>query len=130
MAVDHFVAWSKDNTDTLKKSEFYPNVHKSNLFKEGYIANRSGHTRGSTVDLTIVDLSDNNKELDMGSPYDYFGIKSWVAYANLTDIQKNNRALLQEIMLKNNFRNYPKEWWHFTLRNEPFPETYFNFSIE
>jgi len=129
-AVDHFVEWSKNITDTLNKNEFYPKVQKINLFKEGYIATKSGHTRGSTVDLTIVDLSQNSKELDMGSPYDFFGKESWVSYAEITKQQALNRAILQRVMLKNNFRNYTQEWWHFTLKNEPFPENYFDFPIE
>lgn len=110
-AVDFFVDWAKNINDTLKKQEFYPNVKKEHLFKEQYIAARSGHTRGSTVDLTIIDLSsEEKKELDMGSPYDFFGPKSWVSYKNLTAKQLENRKLLQAIMKKHNFRNYPKEW--------------------
>jgi zinc D-Ala-D-Ala dipeptidase len=130
-AVNHFIRWAKNLNDTLKKQEFYPNVKKENLFKEEYIAYRSGHSRGSTVDITIVDLSTpKNKELDMGSTYDYFGQKSWVSYTKLTNKQLSNRKLLQEIMLKYGFKNYSKEWWHFTLKNEPFPTTYFNFNID
>ena len=128
-AVNHFVKWARDLNDTLQKPLFYPNVEKNVLFKEGYIASKSGHTRGSTIDLTIINLS-TKKELDMGSPYDFFGKESWVSHQELTAKQKENRQLLQRIMLKYNFRNYPQEWWHFTLRNEPFPNTYFDFPIE
>ncbi|AMC12202.1 peptidase M15 [Lutibacter profundi] len=130
-AVNHFVKWAKNLNDTLNKEEFYPNVKKKNLFKEEYIASRSGHSRGSTVDITIIDLStDEKKALDMGSPYDFFGKESWVSNQNLTSKQLQNRKILQELMRKYNFKNYPKEWWHFTLRNEPYPDTYFNFSVE
>ncbi len=130
-AVNHFVKWAKNLNDTINKEEFYPNVKKKNLFKEEYIASRSGHSRGSTVDLTIVDLSTNEKKaLDMGSPYDFFGKESWVSNTNLTSKQLQNREILQKVMRKYNFRNYPKEWWHFTLHNEPCPNTYFNFEIE
>lgn len=131
ISVDHFVSWAKVLSDTLKKSEFYPNVKKRNLFKEQYISSRSGHSRGSTVDITIIDLSTTKKvALDMGSPYDFFGKESWVTNQNLTSKQIQNRKLLQDVMKKHNFRNYIQEWWHFTLRNEPFPDTYFNFVIE
>jgi D-alanyl-D-alanine dipeptidase len=128
-SVNHFIRWAKDLNDTINKSEFYPNVAKRNLFKEEYIASRSGHSRGSTVDLTIID-GNTGKPLDMGSPYDFFGKQSWVDYDGITESQKKNRQLLQRVMLKHNFRNYPKEWWHFTLRWEPFPKTYFDFEVE
>lgn len=128
-AVNHFVEWARDLKDTLKKAEFYPKVDKQNLFKDGYIASRSGHSRGSTVDLTIID-GNTGIPLDMGSTYDFFGEKSWVDCTDITESQKTNRMLLQAVMLKHNFRNYPKEWWHFTLRWEPFPETYFDFKVE
>lgn len=128
-AVNHFISWARDLNDTINKSRFYPDVDKKNLFKEEYIASRSGHTKGSTVDLTIINL-DTMEELDMGSNYDFFGIQSWVNYEDITSEQKANRELLQNVMLKNGFRNYPKEWWHFTLRNEPFPDTYFDFPID
>lgn len=128
-AVNHFMRWARVLNDTINKSEFYPNVAKRNLFKEEYIASRSGHSRGSTVDLTIID-GNTGKPLDMGSPYDFFGKQSWVDYDSITESQKKNRQLLQRVMLKHNFRNYPKEWWHFTLRWEPFPKTYFDFEVE
>ncbi|HNU58896.1 MAG TPA: M15 family metallopeptidase [Aquaticitalea sp.] len=128
-AVDHFVQWAKILKDTIKKSEFYPKVDKQHLFSEGYIASRSGHSRGSTVDLTIID-GNTGVPLDMGSPYDFFGEQSWVDYEGITETQMANRMLLQRVMLSHNFRNYPKEWWHFTLRWEPFPDTYFDFAVE
>lgn len=128
-AVNHFIRWAKVLNDTVSKSQFYPNVKKRNLFKEEYIATRSGHSRGSTLDVTITN-GDTGEPLDMGSPYDFFGQESWVNYNGITDAQKKNRQLLQTVMLKHNFRNYAKEWWHFTLRWEPFPKTYFDFPVE
>lgn len=128
-AVNNFIRWAKDLNDTLNKQEFYPTVEKKNLFRDGYIASRSGHSRGSTVDLTIIDGM-TSEPLDMGSPYDFFGEPSWVEYSNITEAQKQNRELLQRAMLKHGFRNYPQEWWHFTLIGEPFPDTYFDFEVE
>jgi len=128
-AVNNFISWAKDLEDIRMKESFYPNVEKQHLFRDGYIASRSGHSRGSTVDLTIIDAN-TLEPLDMGSPYDFFGEPSWVAYQNLLEIQKKNRQLLQSVMQKHGFRNYPQEWWHFTLRGEPFPKTYFDFVVE
>ena len=128
-AVNHFIRWARDLNDTINKQQFYPDVNKRDLFKAGYIASRSGHSRGSTLDITLTD-GNTGQPLDMGSPYDFFGEQSWVEYSGLTEEQKANRQLLQKIMLKYNFRNYPKEWWHFTLRWEPFPDTYFDFDVE
>ena len=128
-AVDHFVKWAKDLKDTLRKQDFYPSVPKSELFAQGYIASKSGHTRGSTVDLTLVHVK-TNQELDMGSPYDFFGKISNLDYQDLNAKQDTNRELLQRIMIKYGFRPYAQEWWHFTLNNEPFPKTYFDFVVE
>jgi len=94
----------------------------------GYIAERSGHSRGSTVDLTIID-NETNKELDMGTLYDFFGPESSTDFSNITDKQMSNRLLLLEVMTKNGFKNYPMEWWHYTLVPEPF-DSYFNFVID
>ena len=128
-AVNHFMAWAKDLNDTVMKAQYYPDVDKKQLFVQEYIATRSGHSRGSTVDLTIID-GKTNEPLDMGSSYDFFGRQSWVDFDGITQEQKKNRQLLQEIMLKHGFHNYPKEWWHFTLKGEPFPNTYFDFEIQ
>lgn len=128
-AVNHFVKWARVLGDTLMKKEYYPRVPKSELFKQGYIASKSGHTRGSTVDLTLVDIK-TGKELDMGSPYDFFGVESHPFYKNISSEQKKNRLYLRKIMLEHNFKPYNSEWWHFTLRDEPFPKTYFSFPIE
>lgn len=128
-AVNHFVKWAKILNDTIMKQQYYPNVAKSQLFNLGYIASKSGHSRGSTVDLTLVDLH-TNKELDMGSSYDFFGEVSHPFYKNITSEQKKNRFLLRNIMINNGFIPYNNEWWHFTLKNEPFPKTYHNFMVE
>ena len=128
-AVNHFIKWARDLNDTINKHTFYPDVKKRNLFKEEYIASKSGHSRGSTLDLTIID-GNTGIPLDMGSAYDFFGQESWVDYTNITEKQKANRQLLQRFMLKFGFRNYPKEWWHFTLRGEPFRDTYFDFAVK
>lgn len=128
-AVNHFVKWARIPNDTLTKKQFYPDLNKRNLFKLGYIATRSGHSRGSSIDLTIID-NENNEELDMGAPYDFFGKISHTNYNKLTKKQKQNRILLKSVMSAHGFRPYSNEWWHFTLRNEPFPKTYFNFPIK
>jgi zinc D-Ala-D-Ala dipeptidase len=128
-AVNHFIRWARDLNDTLNKKDYYPKVKKEHLFEEGYIAARSGHTRGSTLDMTLVDIK-TGKPLDMGSPYDFFGKVSWVDNKNLTAQHLANRMLIQTVMKKNGFIHYPKEWWHFTLKDEPYPETYFDFVVE
>ncbi|WP_369047621.1 M15 family metallopeptidase [Tenacibaculum sp. UWU-22] len=128
-AVNHFVKWAHVINDTLMKQQYYPKINKRYLFKLGYIASKSGHSRGSTIDLTIVNKN-TGEELDMGSPYDFFGISSHLNYQKLTKQQKENRQLLQQLMRKHGFRPYINEWWHFTLRNEPFPNTYFDFPIK
>lgn len=127
-AVNQFMTWAKDISDTLQKPAFYPNVKKSDLFKLNYIQEKSGHSRGSSVDVSIVD--ENGKELDMGTPFDYFGSRSWPSSRLVTPKQRENRMLLQFVMVKNGFNPYKEEWWHFTLKNEPFPETYFDFDVE
>lgn len=128
-AVDHFVRWAKVLNDTLTKRKYYPNVDKKDLFKLDYIASRSSHTRGAAVDLTIIDKK-TGKELDMGSGFDYFGNPSHPTYPNLTEKQRANRLLLRNLMMEAGFKPYSKEWWHFGLKEEPFPNTYFDFPIE
>lgn len=128
-AVNHFMRWAKDLNDTINKQAFYPDVDKLDLFVEEYIAVRSGHSKGSTVDVTIIN-GNTGEPLDMGSNYDFFGQASWANYKDITELQKANRQLLQEVMLKFGFKNYPKEWWHFTLKDEPFPDTYFDFPVK
>lgn len=127
-AVDHFVRWAHDLDDTLRKSVHYPDVPKDSLFEQGFIASRSGHSRGSTVDLTLYRL-DTGAELDMGTAFDYFGSESW-PYSHTTTVkQHQNRMKLRKVMMQHGFEPLATEWWHFTLKNEPFPETYFNFPI-
>lgn len=129
MAVDHFVKWSKKANDTLAKSSYYPNIPKNRLFALGYIASRSGHTRGSTLDLTLVN-NETGEEIDMGSSYDFFGEISHHNTSKITAQQKKNRQLLMHVMMKHGFRPYKEEWWHYSFRNEPFPNTYFNFPVK
>lgn len=128
-AVDHFVRWAKVMNDTLQKKNYYPDIDKKNLFKLGYIASRSGHTRGSSVDLTIIDVK-TGEELDMGSPFDFFGAASHPEYQKINKEQRSNRLLLRNLMMEAGFKPYSQEWWHFTLKDEPFPKTYFNFPIK
>ena len=128
-AVNHFARWAKDLSDTAMKQRYYPEVEKTELFSQGYIAARSGHSRGSTVDLTLVSLSPPFQQLDMGTVFDFFSPKSWLGATGLTATQEQNRALLQRTMKKYGFTPYSKEWWHFTLEPEPFPDTYFDFEI-
>ena len=152
-AVDHFVRWAKEIKNTKTMREFYPTIDKNNLFKDGYIDSKSGHSRGSTVDLTIVPFpapkepeytpgqklyecylpaekrfGDNS--IDMGTGFDCFHELSHTANINISQQQKINRLLLKSLMEKHGFKNYDKEWWHFTLKNEPYPNTYFDFVIE
>ena len=152
-AVDHFVRWAKNLKDVKMKAEFYPGVEKKNLFRDGYIDSRSGHSRGSTVDLTLVQLpaarqekfaegsplqdcrnpstsrfSDNS--LDMGTGYDCFDPLSHTDNPTVSQKARENRLLLKSVMEKHGFVNYSKEWWHFTLRKEPFKNKYFDFSVE
>lgn len=125
-AVDHFVEWAKDPNDDAGRAEYYPTVPKDRLFPEGYIAERSGHTRGSTVDLTLADAA-SGEPLDMGTRFDFLGPESWPDYPGVTPQQRANRLLLRTFMVKHGFRPLQQEWWHFTLQNEPFPERYFDF---
>jgi zinc D-Ala-D-Ala dipeptidase len=152
-AVNHFVRWATEIENTKTMKEFYPTVDKRNLFNDGYIADKSGHSRGSTLDLTIIPLpvpvqpqytpgqklyecylpaakrfADNS--IDMGTGFDCFHELSHTANSNISHQQKINRLLLKSLMEKHGFKNYDMEWWHFTLKNEPYPDTYFDFPIE
>ena len=140
-AVDHFMRWAADVNDTLMKPYFYPDVPRDKLFKLGYIMEKSGHTRGSTVDLTLFDMA-TEKEVDMGGTFDWFGRESHPDYggdpktgkytgnAKITAEQFHNRMILREAMLRHGFKALDEEWWHFTLENEPFPNTYFTFPVK
>jgi D-alanyl-D-alanine dipeptidase len=152
-AVDSWIKWAEDPSDQLMKAEFYPRVNKKDVFDLGYVGKKSGHTRGSTVDLTIVPLpvphqptwksgdpildgslphgqrfADNS--IDMGTGFDYFGEPSHTCNPAFSAQVRVNRLLLVSLMEKYGFENYHREWWHFSLKNEPFPETYFNFPVE
>jgi len=131
-SVNHFVRWANNLEDTRTKAEFYPDINKNSLIKDGYIATRSSHSRGSTVDLTIVSVQSEaqDKELNMGTGFDFFGPATWPYFLGLPPSQRAHRMLLHILMKRHGFEPYPEEWWHFTLKNEPFPETYFNFAIQ
>ena len=140
-AVDHFVRWAANVNDTLMKPYFYPNVDKSVLFEQGYIDARSGHSRGSALDLTIVDMA-TGKEVDMGGVFDWFGLEShpdcggnpetmeYRPNDTLTATQFQNRMILRSAMLRHGFKPIDTEWWHFVLANEPYPDIYFNFPVK
>ena len=147
-SVDHFMRWAADVPDTLMKAYFYPDLDKSVLFEQEYICEKSGHTRGSTVDLTLFDMN-TEKELDMGGTFDWFGPESHPDFCGnpetleytgdgssspmsrtITLEQFNNRMILRAAMLRHGFKAMPTEWWHFTLKDEPFPDTYFTFPVQ
>ena len=127
-AVRHFILWGIEDTDIRMKPYFYPDLEKQELFEKGYIAKQSSHSRGSTVDLTLLDMK-TGREVDMGSPFDYFGEISHPDYKGITDEQFENRMLLQKTMRRAGFLPMDCEWWHFTLENEPYPDTYFQFPV-
>jgi zinc D-Ala-D-Ala dipeptidase len=126
-AVANFVRWARDLNDAAGKAEFYPDVDKRTLFRDGYISSQSGHSRGSTIDMTLA--TDDGRELDMGTPFDFFSPNSWPAAPVVSAEAHANRMLLAAAMSRRGFRPYNKEWWHFTLRGEPFPDTYFDFPV-
>jgi len=127
-AVNQFKLWAIEDLDVRMKEYFYPEIEKQDLFKLGYIAARSSHSRGSTVDLTLLDMK-SGREVDMGSPFDLFSEKSHPDYRGITDEQYENRMLLQTAMVRNGFSTLDCEWWHFTLKDEPYPDTYFEFPV-
>ena len=148
--VDHFVRWSHDLADTKMKQYFYPDLDKSVLFDQEYIMEKSGHTRGSTLDLTLFDMA-TEKELDMGGTFDWFGPESHPDFCgnpetgqytgdnskspvepkrSITAEQFEHRMILRRAMLAHGFKPLDSEWWHFTLRDEPFPDTYFTFPVK
>lgn len=130
-AVQHFVDWSYEPENLALQQRFYPNMTKRQLFELGYIATRSSHMRGSTVDLTLATQTENGwQELDMGTEFDVFGLSAAPDYPDLTLTQRTNRLLLRSIMLQHGFHGFELEWWHFTLNNEPYPEHYFDFIVE
>ena len=127
-AVDHFVRWAGDPSDTRMQAVFYPQLDKAALIPRGYIAAHSGHSRGSTVDLTLFSMK-TQREMDMGGPFDFFGELSHGDYPGITREQRANRLLLRAAMTRHGFRPLGEEWWHFTLDPEPYPDTFFNFPV-
>ena len=127
-AVRQFVLWGIEDTDIRMKPYFYPDLRKQELFSGGYIAKQSSHSRGSAVDLTLLDMK-TGKEVDMGGPFDYFSELSHPSYRGITDEQYENRMLLQRVMQRNGFLPIDCEWWHFMLKDEPYPDVYFEFPV-
>jgi D-alanyl-D-alanine dipeptidase len=128
-AVAHFIRWARNVADVARKAEHYPDIDKRHLFRDGYIAARSGHSRGSTVDLTLVRL-DDGRELEMGTPYDFFSPRAWPADRQVSAEAQRNRAVLAAAMRRGGFVPYAKEWWHFSLRDEPYHNRYFDFPVK
>lgn len=130
-AVMHFVRWARDIKDAKRKADFYPDVDKRDLFRLGYVAPRSGHSRGSTVDLTLVRRGPSGAaEVDMGTRFDFFGPQSWPSSRAVSAEAQANRRILSAAMRRGGFVPYDREWWHFTLRGEPYPGSYFNFVVK
>ena len=127
-AVKHFVLWGIEDQDIRMKPYFYPDLEKQELFNKGYIAKQSSHSRGSAVDLTLLDMK-TGKEVDMGGPFDYFSELSHPDYRGITEEQYENRMILQNVMVRNGFAPIDCEWWHFMLKDEPYPDTYFEFPV-
>ena len=127
-AVSHFIFWGIEDQDLRMKPFFYPDLEKQELFIRGYIAKRSSHSRGSAVDLTLLDEM-TGKEVDMGSPFDFFGEISHPDFRGITGEQYENRMFLRNAMVRYGFEPFDCEWWHFTLRDEPYPDTYFSFPV-
>ncbi len=127
-AVKHFVLWGIEDQDIRMKPYFYPDLQKQELFAKGYIAKQSSHSRGSAIDLTLLNMK-TGKEVDMGSPFDLFSEISHPDYRGITDEQYDNRMLLQSVMVRNGFNPIDCEWWHFCLADEPYPDTYFEFPV-
>ena len=128
VAVKHFVLWGIEDQDIRMKPYFYPDLEKQDLFARGYIAKQSSHSRGSAIDLTLLDMK-TGQELDMGSSFDFFGEISHPDYTGITQEQFENRMTLQHTMVRNGFLPIDCEWWHFMLADEPYPDTYFNFPV-
>ena len=127
-AVRHFMLWGIEDLDLRMKPYFYPELEKGELFQKGYIAKQSSHSRGSAVDLTLLDMR-TGKEVDMGSPFDLFSEVSHPDSKQVTAEQFENRMLLQKVMVRNGFSPLSCEWWHFALKHEPYPDTYFEFPV-
>lgn len=128
-SVNHFIQWAKNINDNKMKNIFYPNVNKEDLFSLGYIAEKSTHSRGSALDMTLIDMK-AGKEIDTGSPVDLFDEISHHGTNKITPKQKENRLIIKKTMERNGFESYYNEWWHYTLINEPYPDTYFDFPVD
>ena len=120
--------WGQNESDDLMKPYFYHNLTKAQVFAGGYISTKSGHSKGSTLDMTLLHKI-NGTDVDFGCGFDFFGERAHFNYTGVTDEQKDNRKMLNRIMTENGFDAVPEEWWHFTLKNQPFPNTYFNFPV-
>ncbi|MFN3233457.1 MAG: M15 family metallopeptidase [Alphaproteobacteria bacterium] len=127
-AVADFLTWSREPDDPVSKATYYPHLEKADLFALGYLAERSSHCRGSTADLTVIDLA-SGTELNFGTRFDFFDPRSHTASSDIGPLAQENRAMLVDLMSAHGFENYPMEWWHFTLRGEPYPDTYFDFPV-
>ena len=127
-SVDHFLRWSEDHQDIRHKADYYPELAKPELFSKGYLVQHSSHSRGSTVDLTVIDLG-SGEELEMGTRFDFFGEESWIDCQSISAQARGNRMLLQHVMVQHGFVPFHHEWWHFTLQDEPYPATCFDFPI-
>jgi D-alanyl-D-alanine dipeptidase len=128
-AVDHFMRWAEQPEDGRKKAKHYPNIARPDMFEQGYVATKSGHSRGSTVDLTMYHL-DSGDLADMGGDHDLMDVVSHHGAAGVAPEAEKNRQHLRTIMEDSGFSAYQYEWWHYTLKNEPYPDTYFDFPIE
>lgn len=128
-AVEDFIIWAEDLEDQLRKEYHYPNIEKSDLFGKGYIAARSGHTRGAAVDLSLFDIEADG-ELDMGTCFDFLDELSRHGAKGITSGQEKNREILRQAMIDAGFKAYKKEWWHYAIDPEPYPDTYFDFPVK
>lgn len=127
-SVDHFIRWCSESGDTPTQGRFFPELERAELFEKGYLIKHSSHSRGSTVDLTVIDL-ESGQELEMGTEFDFFGAQSWFDAVSVPFQARANRMLLQSMMVQHGFVPFQQEWWHFTLQDEPYPDEYFDFEI-
>lgn len=129
-AVSFFQDWAlKPETNPHIKAMYYPHHTRLELFEAGYIAKQSSHSRGSAVDLTLIDAK-TNQNLDMGSAFDYFDDLSHTDSPKATEAQRKNRMILKDLMEKRGFKNFSQEWWHYSFKPEPYPDQYFDFDVE
>jgi D-alanyl-D-alanine dipeptidase len=128
-AVDHFIGWCEQSEPSESKARFFPSLERGELFKRGYLVRHSSHSRGSTVDLTLIDLQ-TGEELEMGTEFDFFGPESWIDSQDVSAQARANRMLLQTLMIQYGFVPFQQEWWHFTLQDEPYTDTYFDFLVD